>query len=78
MELIAHNPSDGPSLGSYSQSVEVRGAARTLYISGQVPEDSHGAVPDGFKEQCRPALTVIITGIYSSKWLLEIEAIAAD
>ncbi|MGK5551189.1 RidA family protein [Actinomadura kijaniata] len=26
----------------------------------------------------RPALTVIITGIYSEEWLLEIEAIAVD
>jgi hypothetical protein len=25
----------------------------------------------------RPALTVIITGIYDERWLLEIEAIAA-
>jgi hypothetical protein len=25
-----------------------------------------------------PALTVIITGIFDEKWLLEIEAVAAD
>jgi 2-iminobutanoate/2-iminopropanoate deaminase len=26
----------------------------------------------------RPALTVIITGIFDEKWLLEIEAVAAE
>lgn len=52
MELIAHNPPDGPALGSYSQSVEVRNATRTLYISGQVPETADGVVPDDFEAQC--------------------------
>ena len=52
MELIAHNPPDGRALGSYSQSVEVRNATRTLYISGQVPEAADGVFPDDFEAQC--------------------------
>ena len=41
--------------GRYAQAVEVAGAARTLYISGQVPADRTDAVPDGFRAQCRQA-----------------------
>ena len=94
-------------------------------MSGQIPEDVDGIVPDTFEEQAdlawsnvraqleaagmgvehlvkvttflssreynlqnrearvralgdhRPALTVIITGIFDERWLLEIEAVAA-
>jgi 2-iminobutanoate/2-iminopropanoate deaminase len=111
--------------GGYSQAIEVIGARRILYVSGQVPETVHGEVPKDFAEQAqvawsnvvaqlaaadmtvenlikvtiflssrafavpnrevrqeflgshRPALTVIITGIFDEQWLLEIEAIAA-
>ena len=111
--------------GGYSQAIEVTGAQRILYVSGQVPETFDGKVPKDFVEQARvvwnnviaqlasanmtvenlikvttflsarefavpngeirreflgghcPSLTVIITGIFDEKWLLEIEAIAA-
>jgi enamine deaminase RidA (YjgF/YER057c/UK114 family) len=114
-----------PTALSYAQACEVVGAARLLFISGQVPEEANGAVPPDFRSQCEfvwanvetqlaavgmsldnlvkvttflsdrryrdenadvrharlqgrtPALTVIITGIYDERWLLEIEAIAA-
>ena len=117
---------DAPTpLAAYSQAVEMRGAERVLYVSGQVPVDRAGNVPADFREQSRivwsnieaqlraagmtldnlvkvtsflsdrryiaenrlirkevlgdraRALTVIITGIFDEKWLLEIEAIAA-
>ena len=115
-----------PQPRSYGQGALVTAAARTLFVSGQVPEDSAGVVPAEFDDQCRlawanvlavlnaaglavsnlvkvtmflsdrryreanarirdevlaghsPALTVIITGIYDEKWLLEIEAIAVS
>jgi 2-iminobutanoate/2-iminopropanoate deaminase len=111
--------------GGYSQAIELSGADRVLYISGQIPESATGEVPDTFEAQARlvwqhivaqleaarmttahlvkvttflssrehadingmvrrevlgthaPALTVIITGIYDPRWLLEIEAVAA-
>jgi 2-iminobutanoate/2-iminopropanoate deaminase len=110
---------------SYSQALEVTGAQRLLFISGQVPADEEDRVPADYPSQYRlawknvekrlasagmtldnlvkvtiyvsdrkylkessgirqeilgeryPALTIIITGIYDSAWLLEIEAIAA-
>lgn len=110
--------------GGYSQAIEITGASRRLYISGQIPEARDGTLPATFKDQARqvwanvvaqlraadmtlddlvkvtiflsdrkyarenrevrqdvlesrrPALTVIITGIFDEKWLLEIEAVA--
>lgn len=42
-----------PALGGFSQAVEVGGAGRTLYISGQIPVDAAGATPPTFSDQCR-------------------------
>jgi 2-iminobutanoate/2-iminopropanoate deaminase len=112
--------------GGYSQAVEVTGARRLLFISGQIPENRQGEIPPDFRAQAQrawsnvfaqlqaagmtaanlvkvttflasreyalanrevrkevlgahaPALTVIITGIFDERWLLEIEAIAAE
>jgi 2-iminobutanoate/2-iminopropanoate deaminase len=111
---------------SYSQAMELTNFKRLIFISGQVPEDTQGNVPDDFRSQCllawanikmqleaanmnyknilkvtvflsdrkfrdenavvrkemlgehSPALTIIIAGIYEEKWLLEIEALAAE
>lgn len=47
-------PSDVPTaVGGYANAVVVRGAARILFISGQIPEDSSGLVPDHAEAQCR-------------------------
>jgi enamine deaminase RidA (YjgF/YER057c/UK114 family) len=119
------NAPDAPDpVGAYAQAVEVTGAQKMLFISGQIPVAKDGAVPSGFEAQCRqawanlkaqlqaadmtldnvvkitmfladrkdglvnrairqemlgdrrPALTVIITGIFDAAWFLEIEAIA--
>ena len=37
--------------GGYAQALEVRDAKRLLFISGQVPQDRDGNVPDGFRAQ---------------------------
>jgi 2-iminobutanoate/2-iminopropanoate deaminase len=120
------NASSAPQpSGGYSQAVEVSGAQRLSFISGQIPESAGGEVPEDFAAQANlvwqnlfaqltaagmtgsnltkvtiflssrelssanreirqrflgshtAALTVIITGIFDEKWLLEIEAIAA-
>jgi 2-iminobutanoate/2-iminopropanoate deaminase len=126
MKMQAVNSSSSPApAGGYSQAVEVVGAQRLLFVSGQIPETVAGEVPTDFPSQARlawrnviaqlqaagmsvenlvkvtvflssrdyamanreirrevlsshaPALTVIITGIFDEKWLLEIEATAA-
>ncbi len=37
----------------YSQAMEVIGASRLLFISGQIPADADGNVPDDFESQAR-------------------------
>ena len=117
---------DAPAAaGGHAQAVEVQGAGRLLFVSGQVPVAADGALPDGFRAQClqawrnleaqlraagmglddlvkvttfladrgdaaenrrvrreelgdrAPALTVVVTGIFDERWLVEIEAVAA-
>jgi 2-iminobutanoate/2-iminopropanoate deaminase len=114
MKTSCVNASSAPQpSGGYSQAVEVSGAQRLLFISGQIPESAGGEVPEDFAQLTAAgmtgsnlikvtiflssrefasanreirqrflgshtaALTVIITGIFDQKWLLEIEAIAA-
>ncbi len=125
MKMRGINAPDAPApAGDYVQAIEVAGASRTLYVSGQIPMAADGAVPEAFIDQARlvwrnvaaqllaaemtmdnlvkvtiflsdrryipeyrqvrreflgerrPALTCIITGIFDTGWLLEIEAIA--
>lgn len=128
MEIRSIDAADAPAIPSganYAQAVEVTGAQRLLFISGQIPESADGALPEGFAAQCRQAwanveaqlraagmtldnlvkatvfladradgmanrevrravlgdrrvaMTVVVAGIFDSKWLVEIEAIAA-
>jgi len=44
----------GPT-GGYAQAVEVSGAGRTVFVSGQTAEAADGSLPDGFAAQCRAA-----------------------
>ena len=41
-----------PVQGSYPQAVEVSGATRWLFLSGQVPVGPNGAPPADFRGQC--------------------------
>jgi 2-iminobutanoate/2-iminopropanoate deaminase len=41
--------------GGYSQAFETEGATRILYISGQIPLEADGRVPEGFEAQARLA-----------------------
>jgi enamine deaminase RidA (YjgF/YER057c/UK114 family) len=56
MPFRASNALDAPPpSGGYSQAVETTGARRFLFVSGQVPVDADGIVPDAFEEQARLA-----------------------
>jgi 2-iminobutanoate/2-iminopropanoate deaminase len=47
------NAADAPApAGQYNQAVEVTGAGRTLYLSGQVGIAADGSVPEGAEAQC--------------------------
>lgn len=56
MKLTPINAPDAPSpLGGYVQAMEVSGAQRILFVSGQIPADVDGAVPEDFEDQARLA-----------------------
>ena len=38
-------------VAAYTQAIEVSGATRTLYISGQIGQRMDGTIPDDFAEQ---------------------------
>jgi hypothetical protein len=44
-------------VAAYTQAIEVSGATRTLYISGQVGQRMDGTIPDDIVEQAAPTWT---------------------
>lgn len=50
----------------------------TIFLSSREYADINSRVRQEFLGSNSPALTVIITGIFDEKWLLEIEAIAGS
>lgn len=56
MQARSINAADAPAAsGGYAQAVEVVGASRLLFISGQIPMARDAAAPATFGEQCRLA-----------------------
>ena len=54
MKMKPINAPDAPQpVGGYAQSMEVTGASRLLFISGQIPADREGQVPEYFESQAR-------------------------
>jgi 2-iminobutanoate/2-iminopropanoate deaminase len=52
MKLTPINAPDAPQpSGGYVQAMQVTGASRLLFISGQVPEDTDGSTPAEFEDQ---------------------------
>jgi enamine deaminase RidA (YjgF/YER057c/UK114 family) len=50
------NAPDAPApVAAYTQAIEVTGATRTLYISGQVGQRMDGVIPENVVEQSRIA-----------------------
>lgn len=56
METTQISATDAHDLKSgYAQAVEVRGAERLLFVSGQIPIRPDGTTPESFEEQARVA-----------------------
>jgi enamine deaminase RidA (YjgF/YER057c/UK114 family) len=56
MNAIGINAPDGPETsGGYSQAILFEAPKRILHISGQIPVDVDGRVPDSFEAQARLA-----------------------
>src|ERR1700712_2318531 len=60
-QITRHNPVSvhAPSSG-YSMGLELGQHRRLLFVSGQVPEESDGVVPEGFEAQCEQAWRNVI------------------
>lgn len=48
-------PDAPPPATGYAQAMEVTGASRLLFISGQIPVDAADRLPADFRAQCRQA-----------------------
>lgn len=56
MQMKVFNATDAPQpVGGYAQAVELTDFSRLLFVSGQIPAEADGTVPDDFEAQCRLA-----------------------
>jgi enamine deaminase RidA (YjgF/YER057c/UK114 family) len=72
---MTHRPINAPDapqpLGGYAQAMEVTNATRTLYISGQIPQDVDGNVPEGFEDQARLIWKNVIAQLHAAGMTLD-------
>jgi enamine deaminase RidA (YjgF/YER057c/UK114 family) len=58
-----NSPAAPVAVGGYSQALEVQGAKRLLFISGQIPASPSGEVPETFQAQARLAWANVIAQV---------------
>ena len=72
MKMKPINAPDAPRpVGGYAQSMEVTGASRLLFISGQIPADTEGNVPDDFESQARLCWKNVIAQLNAADMTLD-------
>jgi enamine deaminase RidA (YjgF/YER057c/UK114 family) len=72
MKLTPVNASDAPQpLGGYAQAMEVSGARRILFVSGQIPAEPDGSVPELFEDQARLAWKNVLAQLAASGMSLD-------
>ena len=72
MRMKPINAPDAPQpVGGYAQSMEVSGASRLLFISGQIPADKEGQVPDDFEAQARLCWKNVIAQLNAADMTLD-------
>jgi 2-iminobutanoate/2-iminopropanoate deaminase len=65
--LTTITSTQGPATsGGYAQAVEVAGATRWLFVSGQIPLNSEGELSKGFEAQCRQTWTNIEAQLHAA------------
>jgi 2-iminobutanoate/2-iminopropanoate deaminase len=62
---------DAPPAPTYAQAVEVSGATRIVFVSGQIPMAVDGTVPDSFEDQARLAWANIIAQLRAADMTLD-------
>ncbi len=73
MTVIRPLTGDGspPVQGSYPQAVEVTGATRWLYLSGQIPVAPDGSLAVDFTGQCRQVWANVETQLHAAGMTLD-------
>lgn len=60
-----------PSMGAYSQAVELTGANRIVFVSGQIPVTAENTIPEGFEAQARQAWSNLIAQLRAADMTLD-------
>jgi 2-iminobutanoate/2-iminopropanoate deaminase len=71
MNLRPINATDAPAAPTYHQAMELTGATRILFISGQIPATKDGEVPDSFEQQSRLAWQNVIAQLNAADMTLD-------
>lgn len=72
MRIKAINAASGPQpAGGYSQAVDVVGATRLVFVSGQIPETATGETPEGFEAQARLAWANVVAQLDAAGMTLD-------
>ena len=72
MKMKPINALDAPQpVGGYAQSMEVSGANRLLFISGQIPANTEGHIPDDFESQARLCWKNVISQLNAADMTLD-------
>jgi enamine deaminase RidA (YjgF/YER057c/UK114 family) len=60
-----------PSMGAYSQAVELTDAKRIVFVSGQIPVAADNRIPEGFEAQARQAWANLIAQLRAADMTLD-------
>ena len=62
---------DAPPAPTYAQVMEVSGATRFVFISGQIPVTKDGHIPDTFEEQSRFAWANVLAQLRAAAMTID-------
>jgi enamine deaminase RidA (YjgF/YER057c/UK114 family) len=71
MKLREISAADAPPAPTYAQAVEITGATRWLFVSGQIPVSADGAIPASFEAQARLAWANVVAQLRAGNMTLD-------
>ena len=71
MKLREITAPDAPPAATYAQAMEVSGATRFVFVSGQIPVSTDGTVPERFEDQARLAWVNVIAQLRAAGMTLD-------
>lgn len=66
-----NSPLTPATAGNYAQALEVEGAKRLLFISGQIPQSADGAVPEDFPAQAKLVWQNVLAQLHAAGMAVE-------